>query len=315
MASPEPPRPAPLVRTDPPHQDRTSTGPVLVTGVPRSGTTWLARLLAAGPGTAMPGREPMNPRGHQYALGGTLQGWSRLDPADRRQARLLRRCYSGREVRTFSRFGVRQWAAGWPGTRVVVKDPFALLSLATVARLTGAVPVLVFRHPGAVLVSYRRRGWRADIDEVVALGAPRPPAEDDVTAMGVFWSWCNTVALDDLAELARDPATSTAGARRRGLVTSHEQLVVGGDSAVSSLRSRLGLAPPRRRRRSVPAAGQQGRGGGLHDFVRDPVELTEAWRAALTPSEVARLDELTAATAKRLSGAAAASLDRDAGPS
>lgn len=311
MASPEPPRPAPLVRPDPSDRHRTSTRPVLVTGVPRSGTTWLARLLAAGPGTAMPGREPMNPRGHQYALGGTLEGWSRLDPADRRQARLLRRCYSGREVRTFSRFGVRQWAAGLPGTRVVVKDPFALLSLAAVARLTGAVPVLVFRHPGAVLVSYRRRGWRADIDEVVALGAPPPPADDDVTTMGIFWSWCNTVALDDLAELTGDPA----GDRRRGLVVSHEQLVAGGDSAVSDLRSWLGLAAPRRRRRSLPARGRQSRGGGLHDFVRDPEELTGAWRDALTPSEVARLDELTAATAQRLRDAAAASIDRDAGSS
>ena len=47
-------------------------GPILVTGVPRSGNTWLARLLATSPGTAMAGREPMNPRGRQYALGGTL---------------------------------------------------------------------------------------------------------------------------------------------------------------------------------------------------------------------------------------------------
>jgi hypothetical protein len=297
------------VRPDPLDRSRSNTGAVLVTGVPRSGTTWLARLLAAGPGTAMPGREPMNPRSRQYALGGTLRGWSRLDPTDGRQARLLRRCYSGREVRTFSRFGVRQWAACLPRTRVVIKDPFALLSLATVTRLTGAVPVLLFRHPGAVLVSYRRRGWRADIDEVVALGAPRPPADDDVTAMGIFWSWCNTVALDDLDALAEP-----AGYRHRGLVTSHEQLVAGGDSAVSALRLRLGLAQPRRRP-SVPAPGRQRRGRGLHDFARDPVELTEAWRDALTPDEVARLDDLTAATAQRLSRAAAASLDPDAGPS
>ena len=52
--------------------------PILVTGVPRSGTTWLARLLAGSPGTALAGREPMNPRGRQYALGGTLTGWARL---------------------------------------------------------------------------------------------------------------------------------------------------------------------------------------------------------------------------------------------
>ena len=265
-------------------------GPILVTGLPRSGTTWLARLLAAGPGTAMPGREPMNPRDRQFALGGTVRGWTRLDRPDRRQARLLRRCYAGREPRTFSRFGVRQWAAALPGTRVVVKDPFAMLSVAAVVKATGATPVVIFRHPGAVLVSYRRMGWRADVDEVVALGAPRPPADDDVTAMGMFWSWCNEIALDDVATLGR------------GVLVGHEDMVVGGDALVTGLRSRLGLDPPRRAR-STPASAVGPRGVGLHDFVRDPVELTQAWRNALSADEVATLEGLTAATARRLADA------------
>ncbi len=273
------------------HVAGTGRGPILVTGLPRSGTTWLARLLAAGPGTAMPGREPMNPRDRQFALGGTVRGWTRLDHPDPQQARLLRRCYAGRELRTLSRFGMRQWAAALPQTRVVIKDPFAMLSLSGVAATTGATPVVLFRHPGAVLVSYRRMGWRADVDEVVALGAPRPPADDDVTAMGVFWSWCNEVALDDLLSLGR------------GLLVGHEDLVVGGDAVVAELRRRLGLAEPRRRR-AVPSPAAVGpRGSGLHDFVRDPVELTQAWRSALSPDEVATLEGMTAATAQRLAAA------------
>ena len=59
--------------------------PILVTGVPRSGTTWLARWLAAGAGMALPGREPMNPHGRSYALAGTLTGWVRLSEPTPRQ--------------------------------------------------------------------------------------------------------------------------------------------------------------------------------------------------------------------------------------
>ena len=72
-------------------------GPILVTGVPRSGNTWLARLLARSPGTALAGREPMNPRGRQYALGKTLHGWTRLTEPTTRQRFLLRTRLPGLE--------------------------------------------------------------------------------------------------------------------------------------------------------------------------------------------------------------------------
>ncbi len=173
---------------------------VLVTGVPRSGTTWLARLLALAPGTAMPGREPMNPHAGQYRLAGTLDAWSRLDEPTARQRRALWRAYRGLEPRTFGRLGVRSWAAPLPWTTVVVKDPFALLALPTVVSTTSALPVLVFRHPAAVLASYRRMGWTPDLDEIVdvepscAARAPGPDA-DDVDQMAFFWSVCHEIAL------------------------------------------------------------------------------------------------------------------------
>jgi Sulfotransferase family len=150
------------------HLPTRGRNPLLVTGVPRSGTTWLARQLAGAAGTALTGREPMNPHEGQYALGGAIQAWARLVRPTPAETRALRRAYRGRTPRVYGRYGSRQWAAAWPGTRLVVKDPFAVLSVAAVHRVTGALPVLVYRHPGAVLASYRRMGWSPDVREILA---------------------------------------------------------------------------------------------------------------------------------------------------
>ena len=195
---------------------------VLVTGVPRSGTTWLARLLAMAPRTAMPGREPMNPHAGQFRLAGTLQAWSRLDQPTRRQRHALWRSYRGLEPRTYGRLGLRSWAAPLPWTTVVVKDPFALLALPAVVAATSARPVLVFRHPAAVLASYRRMGWTPDVAELVAVEpslAARAPGQDadDVERMAFFWSACHEIAL-------RPEAGSEAI-----VCVSHEEITRGGE--------------------------------------------------------------------------------------
>ena len=221
--------------------------PILVTGVPRSGTTWLARLLAQAPGTALAGREPMNPRGRQYALGGTLDGWARLRRLTPRQRLLLRAAYRGWNPMVYSKYGTRQWAGPLPGTRVVVKDPYALLSMPAVTAATGALPVLVYRHPGAILASYRRVTWRPRLDELAvitrspevrALGLDLPDVpegSDPITAaeMGVFWSVLHELALHDVA---------ASGA----VVVAHAELASGGEAAGRGLAERLGLrwSPP-----------------------------------------------------------------------
>lgn len=256
--------------------------PILVTGVPRSGTTWLARSLAAAPRTALPGREPMNPRGRQFALGGRLDGWVRREAFSADEAAVLRRCYAGREPRTFSRYGVRQWRAPWPGTRVVVKDPFALLSVAAVTATTGAVPVLLYRHPAAVLASYRRMGWTADTAELAALGAPKPNAADDVDAMAAAWLWMHQVALADLAGLPD------------AVVVSHSALTAAGPMGLRRLAARLQLdVPPRR---SVPARRRLRRPTAveLHNFDRSPAAVEAGWRAEVGADEIARLETATA---------------------
>lgn len=275
--------------------------PILVTGVPRSGTTWLARELAQARRTALPGREPMNPRGSQYALGATLDAWVRLTDPSSRQRRILRRSYSGRNLMVYSRYGHRQWAASLPWTRVIVKDPFAMLSIPAVAGITGATPVLVYRHPAAVLASYRRMGWTADLEEAQAvingtklgLRGLRMEADrkySDAERMAQFWSILNEVALEDVLTLGS------------GFVVSHGQYASGGEPARQRLFALLDLGSPPAERSAVELEGSVGSRVpvGLHDFDRSPESVAVAWRSDVDRVEVDIIEQIAGPTFERL---------------
>jgi hypothetical protein len=241
----------------------------------------------------------MNPRGRQFALGGTLSGWTRLgDDVTTRQRRTLRRVYQGREPRVYSRYGVRQYSAALPQVRVIVKDPFALLSLPVVTEVTGAVPVVLFRHPGALLHSYRRMGWRPAVDEnrrlgITARDVPPPPSGADphqVEVMAWFWSACYDNVLDDLD---RTPAA---------VLVDHAELATGGDPALSTVMTTVGIAGQRleQTRAHAPATVLLGRRRStkptLHNFQRSASEVAEGWRETFTSREVELLDRLAGPT-------------------
>ena len=271
---------------------------VLVTGLPRSGTTWVARLLAESRGTAMLGREPMNPRHGQFALGGRLAGWALLDNPDPGIARVLRRVYAGREPRTYGRYGVRQWRCAGPGTSLIVKDPFALLSIHAVSAAAGAIPVVVFRSAVENLSSYRRMGWTPDTDEFRALGADVDQNVDDATAMAQFWRWGYARALDCVDALAAEGRTT--------VVVSHADLTAAGTGGHNQLRKALGLAPvtPKTAPQTAsPTSPHRVDPGRLHNFDRTPDEVLAGGRAKVDETEISRVERLTAETWSRLQAA------------
>ncbi len=277
-----------------------SRAPLLVTGVPRSGTTWLARLLATAPGTALAGREPMNPRGRQYALGGTVIGWVRLTDPSPRQRRLLRSTYRGWNPRTYGRYGRGQWRGPLPWTRMVVKDPFAMLSVPTISEVTGARALQVYRHPGAVLASYRRMGWEPDLTEIAALVPVVAEAEPRVAElwaggvdrlspaarMGVFWTVLQRLALEDLPKA---PGT---------VVVSHSELAAGGPEGARRLFGLLGLDYSEETNHEMTGSeetpARPGHGDPssheLHRFDRRPADVAESWRRHLDESEIAEIE-------------------------
>lgn len=277
--------------------------PILVSGMPRSGNTWLARLLATASGTALTGREPMNPRGRQYALAHTLPGWASVQTLTPRQSRALRSCYRGLNPMVYSRYGRRQWAAPLPGTRTIVKDPFAMLSLPAVVRATGARAVLVYRHPGAALTSYRRMGWQPDLEELQAVVEARrrlgldPVAITDLpgvgeasepTAMGLFWAALYRIALND--------AVTVPGL----VVVSHPEIAGGGTAAGKRLLAELDLtfteesaAELARESGSAEQPRPQAQSSNLHNFDRDPGQVASSWRGLLEPAEIEEIESVT----------------------
>lgn len=293
--------------------------PILVTGMPRSGTTWLARLLALAPGAALPGREPLNPRGRQYALSGSVQGWVRLTQPTPKQRRALWLSHRALTPWAYSRYGVRQWAAPLPWSQIVVKDPFALLSTKTVHEITGALPVVVYRHPGAMLTSYRRMGWLPDLDELApivrsyerdrepsdpmipALPADVEPAS--AAAMGWFWAALYAMAI---ADVRKTPCA---------LIVSHEQLA-SDLTACQRLYDHLDLRwntaaeAEVTREGSGPTAMNQ-----LHNLRRSPAEVATAWRKHLSPSEIDEIEDVTAEVQALIEDTTADLGDRRDGPS
>jgi hypothetical protein len=182
----------------------------------------------------------------------------------------------------------------------VVKDPFAVLSVGTVVRATSALPILVYRHPAAVLASYRRMGWSPDVAEVSnavidEAGVPAPPvgaAEDGARAMAWFWSTLNSVALADLA---------VSGG---GVVVSHEEVAAGGVDALGILFDACGLVMPARTSRGKDGAGTPSVGSDdeptssrpLHRLDRPSDEVAKAWRSSADSAELEVLDALAGPT-------------------
>lgn len=250
--------------------------PVLITALPRSGKSWLAVLLSTSRSTAALGREPMNPKAGQYALSGSLRGrgWMRLEAPTPWQMRKLRSAYSGHNPLLFGRAGHRQWRAVLPGAQVVLTDPFAMLSLSTVRRVTDARVVLLYRHPGAILAAYRERGWTADLHDLRLLGFDIPDeAPTDVEGVAALWSSLYAAALEDA-----DADT---------LVVSHAELARS-LPAVRSLIARLELRPGR----DLTAR-----------FARSTTENPDAWRTQVAPAETELITRLTAGVFHRLEAA------------
>lgn len=275
----------------------------LVTGAPRSGTTWLARLLATSPGSALTGREPMNPHKHQYALSRTLSGWTRLHHLSPRQRRALALTYRGLNPLTVGRYGRRQWAAPLARTRLIVKDPYAMLSIPAIRRTTGCRTVLIYRHPGAVLASYRRMGWTPDVHQLQPIATQFSAAYDnwlldtnsEAEALARSWVVLHEIALEGLC-LEHD------------IVVSHSEIATNGNILGPQLFTRLGLCwnsnakeqfgPPTVGTASDFTEPRPRR--ALHNFDRMPSEVADAWKSEVAPEDVTDIEAVAERMLSRL---------------
>jgi hypothetical protein len=294
--------------------------PILVTGINRSGTTWVGHTLARTPGVALV-YEPFSPHHRRGILRAATPDWFtyvRDDPpaslaggvrrmlgfrysyaAEMRDLRSPRD--AARMVRDAARFA--RWRRA--GYRPLVKDPIAVLAAPWLAREFGMQVVVTIRHPAAYASSMRRLEWTHDFSGFLA----QPGLVDDLVP----------ALRGDIAAMARRPGdildqagllwnvihTVIAGYRRDHpdwIFARHEDLAAAPAAGFRDLAGRLGLGWTPQVERYVaettgagnPAEAGQ---GVIHELRRDSAASARTWHDRLTSEEIARVRARTEAIA------------------
>jgi hypothetical protein len=280
----------------------------VVTGLHRSGTTFLGSVLAAARGARLLGREPLNP---QWGVAGVTRWYQRLgepsggEPAiDGSAEYQLERLRRGQPVRWVhpGGGGRRLLTSAWHQATVttvrvrsqvlVVKDPFLSLSLRYVTRrLTDRPVVVAMRHPAAWAMSLARMGWHpgwllADLlsRPELAEATDRVPRRDWPAAplvQAAGWTWA--VLADALQEQCRDLPAGTV------VVLPLESMRMDPVACCLRLVEQVGLpvsAATEARIHDltegsdvVPTTGVQ------HVLSRDTRSSVEAWRSRMAPED------------------------------
>ena len=154
-------------------------GPILVTGIPRSGTSWVGRVLCAS-GRLTYVNEPLNPLHPPGQSPGVLRAPVRHryqyitedDDSEYLQAfqDTIRLRYHplaelARNRRPYDLLRLAKYWSSFTvgrllGRRALLDDPFAALSVAWFARRLGCQVAVVVRHPAAIVASRKRMGWK-----------------------------------------------------------------------------------------------------------------------------------------------------------
>ena len=155
---------------------------ILITGCPRSGTTWLGRIISA-PEDVRYVHEPFNPNSpHPASTFRTSVFFERIASKDISRLDPLAGIFSGgnhlppssfRKVRISTWL---KWAASELGRRTVslsvVKDPLAFLSVEAIAARFQPKVVVIFRRPEAVVSSFISRQWNFKLSEFISRVRP-----------------------------------------------------------------------------------------------------------------------------------------------
>lgn len=298
-----------------------SDAPILVTGAPRTGTTWIGEMLCAS-GEAAYVHEPFNIEYHPHALARPLphqlfyicddngDEWRSLlrPPFDLRFPLIGRRPPLWPPRRP-ARIAV-EWARVTTARRrhrvPVVKDPIALLSTEWLAATFGARPVVTIRHPAAFAASRLRIGWHfdfrhlaeqplglrdhfaADADEIRDFAAaPRPILEQSI----LLWRLLHGV-IDGYRQRHPD-----------WIFVRHEDVSAEPIPAFERLYAQLGLTFDDTARGLVRSTSQgevaTPAAGELGTLRRDSRGAAQAWRTALDDGQVERIRQGVGSLAER----------------
>jgi hypothetical protein len=289
--------------------------PILVTGIPRSGTTWVGRMLCAG-NQAGYINEPFNlsvspgsirlPVEHWYPYITEQDEQRILAPLGATFAfrypllRELARCRTRNDVH----HTVKTWYGfvRSRGRRPLVKEPHAVFSADWFARRLDSDVVVTVRHPLAVISSWKRLGWDFDFGHLLGqpalmrdwlepfapeMEAARSAARDIVDRVALFWRVVYSVVAEERyprAQIVRQEVLS------RDPVTEYEQLYRALNLTFTSQAARAVASS------SSSKNAKETTLENPHETQLDSGANLENWRRRLTRDEVLRIRRITEET-------------------
>jgi hypothetical protein len=305
--------------------------PLLVTGLPRSGTSWVGKMLAAS-GAVTYINEPLNPShppGHspgvlavspehqfQYICADNDAVWF---PAFGKTVALrynliaeLRRNHGAYDLARMVKYSSAFTAGRIRGRRAMIDDPFALFSTRWFVERLGARALVLVRDPVAVVGSYRRFGWTYRPEELRAQALlvrdldPHPAellalagSDDHVAKLAHLWRMAYT-AVDQMRDL---PGVQ---------IRRYEDLVKEPIKGFEQLYDAFGLPWTEQARKKIEAAttatGDAERGfawslrGGLSRTAFRPMDSQQALTShvgRISESDAQRVRDITDDVARR----------------
>jgi Sulfotransferase family len=293
--------------------------PVLVTGMHRSGTSWVGSMLCAG-GDLVNIGEPLNVLNRQTIFRKRVELWyAHITEAN--EADFLPYYRDALAFKTHPLADLARMRLGSPrdpfriarrwgdfflgraqGRRLLIKDPFAVFSIDWFVRRLGCGVVVVVRHPVAVVSSLKRLGFVFDFENLLRqpslmderLRRFRPAIEaslesgDDVIGQGsLLWR----IIYDSL-----EPADVR--------IVRHEDLSLEPVANCAQLYAELGLAFTPDARAAIQTSTSEKNPAEVP--VRDPFKVRldsrtnlGNWKRRLDQAEVERILEITGPVADR----------------
>jgi hypothetical protein len=290
-------------------EDLSGTGraPILVTGMHRSGTTWVGRTLSASR-EAVYFHEPLNYKSAPTLLGLPLEGQYTYISEENEDEyldafrRLLSFPFDSRLFERSRRQRLRRIGrllhARLTGARALLKDPFAVFSAPWFARRLGAEVVVVVRHPLAVVGSTKRLGWGFDTRSLLAqpllLRDRLEPFRGELESQPVTIVEQAALCWRVVYQVVHDYAQELPRIR----VVRHEDLSREPMQEFERLYDGLGLSFSQRVRRAIERTTSSRNPAETAVSRPDAIELDsranlENWNQRLTAEEIERVREQT----------------------
>jgi len=312
----------------------TSKGsPVLVTGLPRSGTSWVGKMLEAS-GQVVYVNEPMNPQhppGHspgvlnatvtrrfQYITTDDDQQWqeafSKTVGLRYQLAAELRRNHGAYDLARTGKYITAFTVGRLLGKRAMLDDPFALLSTRWLVEQMGVHAVVLVRNPVSFVGSWRSLGWTIHFDELLEQPAlvrdHLGPYADQMRALQQSTDWLARICL--LWCAVHDVVDTSLRRLPNVHVVHYEDLVQAPMVGFRQLYDTFGLTWSQRAQSRVQAAttgsDRSARShawslrGGVSRTAYRPMTSAQAlttYQQRLTGEEIARVRALTDHIARR----------------